>query len=213
MNRFYKSAMYRTIQRIILAAALFAGSSVLAAESPREQLQATIDAALDVIYSDSSKTLSEDEKRDKVRAIVEANYDFDVIIRRAIGRNWRLMGEGEQARVLELVKRLVIKAYVKGMEGKVRPEITLGDVVRISDKRMEIQSSVDLDGKTYYVVYRLGRMASGWQIYDIVAENVSVVSNYREQIDDHFRRGSGAELVTRLEELLAKNEIDEDTKI
>mgnify|MGYP001113111132 CR=1 FL=1 len=213
MNRFYKSAMYRTIQRIILAAALFAGSSVLAAESPREQLQATIDAALDVIYSDSSKTLSEDEKRDKVRAIVEASYDFDVIIRRAIGRNWRLMGEGEQARVLELVKRLVIKAYVKGMEGKVRPEITLGDVVRISDKRMEIQSSVDLDGKTYYVVYRLGRMASGWQIYDIVAENVSVVSNYREQIDDHFRRGSGAELVTRLEELLAKNEIDEDTKI
>lgn len=205
--------MYRTIQRIILAAALFAGSSVLAAESPREQLQATIDAALDVIYSNSSKTLSEDEKRDKVRAIVEANYDFDVIIRRAIGRNWRLMGEGEQARVLELVKRLVIKAYVKGMEGKVRPEITLGDVVRISDKRMEIQSSVDLDGKTYYVVYRLGRMASGWQIYDIVAENVSVVSNYREQIDDHFRRGSGAELVTRLEELLAKNEIDEDTKI
>ena len=32
-------------------------------------------------------------------------------------------------------------------------------------------------------------MDSGWQIYDIVAENVSMSSNYRGQIDDHFRKG------------------------
>jgi phospholipid transport system substrate-binding protein len=144
---------------------------------------------------------------------VEANYDLDVIIRRAIGRNWEFMSEAEQTRVLSLVKELVLKAYVKGLEGKARPKVTLGEVIKISDKRMEIKSTIVLDNKTYYVLYRLGKMPSGWQIYDIVAENVSVVSNYREQIDDHFRRGTGAELITRLEELLAKNTIDEDTHL
>ena len=78
---------------------------------------------------------------------------------------------------------------------------------------MEIESTVVLDAKTYFVVYRLRQMSSGWQIYDIVAENVSLSSNYREQIDDHFRKGSGADLITRLKDLLAKNDFNENTKI
>ena len=192
---------------------LFAGTCVTAAEMPREKLQATIDAALDVIYSDCCTEMSDLEKQAEVSKTVEANYDLDVIIRRAIGRNWEFMSEAEQTRVLSLVKELVLKAYVKGLEGKARPKVTLGEVIKISDKRMEIKSTIVLDNKTYYVLYRLGKMPSGWQIYDIVAENVSVVSNYREQIDDHFRRGTGAELITRLEELLAKNTIDEDTHL
>ena len=70
-----------------------------------------------------------------------------------------------------------------------------------------------LDAKTYNILYRLRLMDSGWQIYDIVAENVSMSSNYRGQIDDHFRKGSAADLIARLKDLLAKDEINEDTKI
>ncbi|MGZ0708967.1 MlaC/ttg2D family ABC transporter substrate-binding protein [Coraliomargarita sp. W4R53] len=188
-------------------------SSLSAEEVQRTKLQGTIDAALDVIYSDCCASLSDDEKEAKVRETIEASYDLDVIIRRAIGRNWRLMDESEQNEVLELIKKLVLKAYVKGLNGKNRPKVTLGEVTTTSATRMEIQSTIVLDSKTYYVLYRLRQMDSGWQIYDIVAENVSVVSNYREQLDDHFRKGSGAELITRLKELLQNDEINENTKI
>jgi phospholipid transport system substrate-binding protein len=184
-----------------------------AEEGQREKLQSTIDAALDVIYSDCCSELTVEDKQAIVRERIEANYDLDVIIRRAIGRNWQLMKTSEQETVLELVKKLVLKAYVDGLEGKSRPEVTLGDVTTISDTRIEIISTINLDGKTYFVLYRLGRMASGWQIYDIVAENISVVSNYRQQIDDHFRKGNAAELIARLEELLQKNDINEDIHI
>lgn len=205
--------MFKIFQRVILAAGLLSGAVLSAGEPQREKLQSTINAALDVLYSDCSSELSFEEKQAKVRAAIEANYDLDVIIRRAIGRNWGLMRDSEQARVLELVKQLVLKAYVEGLEGKNRPVVTLGEVVAVSDKRIEIQSTIILDEQTYYVLYRLGRMESGWQIYDIVAENISVVSNYRQQIDDHFRQGTGAELITRLEELLKQDAINEDTKI
>jgi len=205
--------MLHNFYKAILVVGLVLGTSASAAEPQRDKLQGTINAALDVIYSDCCASLSDDEKQAKVRKTVEASYDFDVIIRRAIGRNWELMSGSEQTQVLELVKQMVLKAYVKGLNGKERPKVTLGEVIKISDKRMEIKSTIWLDGKTYYVLYRLGRMESGWQIYDIVAENVSVVSNYREQLDDHFRKGSGAELITRLKELLEKDDINEDTKI
>jgi len=205
--------MFDYLHNLLFASTLLACSVLTAEEGQREKLQSTIDAALDVIYSDCCSELTVEDKQAIVRERIEANYDLDVIIRRAIGRNWQLMKTSEQETVLELVKKLVLKAYVDGLEGKSRPEVTLGDVTTISDTRIEIISTINLDGKTYFVLYRLGRMASGWQIYDIVAENISVVSNYRQQIDDHFRKGNAAELIARLEELLQKNDINEDIHI
>ena len=200
------------LHRMFFVISLFAVSVSSAEELERHKLQITIEATLDVLYGTAD--LSFDKKQEKVRTILEDNYNLDVMIRRAIGRNWRLMSESEQLRVLELVRQLVLKAYIKALEGKDRPVVNLGEVVLISDKRMEIESTVLMGEQNFYILYRLGRLRSGWQIYDIIAESsISVVSNYRQQFDDHFRKGSGAELITRLEELLQQDDINEKTKI
>lgn len=177
-----------------------------------EKLEGTVVAALDIVYGESTSQLSLDEKQAKVRQVIESNYDLDVVIRRAIGRNWTKLKESEQGQVMDLVKQLVVKAYVKGLDGKDRPVVTFGDVVEVTEKRLEVPSQIALDHKMYNVLYRMGRMESGWQIYDIVAEDISVVSNYRQQFDDHFRKGNGAELITKLEELLKKEDLDEEIK-
>ena len=187
--------------------------SVSAQELQKEKLQGMIDASLDVIYSQTHASLSANEKQAQVRQKLESSYDLDVMIRYAIGKNWRRMNKTEQLEVLELVKQLVLKAYVIGLEGKDRPSITFGELTEIGKARIEIESTMVLDAKTYYILYRLRQMDSGWQIYDIVAENVSMSSNYRGQIDDHFRKESAADLIARLRDLLAKDEINEDTKI
>ena len=179
----------------------------------KEKLQGMINATLDVIYSETHSSLSASKKQAQVREKLESSYDLDVMIRYAIGKNWRRMNKTEQLEVLELVKQLVLKAYVIGLEGKDRPTMTFGELTEIGKARLEIESTMVLDMKTYYILYRLRQMESGWQIYDIVAENVSMSSNYRGQIDDHFRKGSGADLIARLKDLLAIDEINEDTKI
>ena len=199
--------------KAFLVLGLLFGPYVSAQEVQKEKLQGMINATLDVIYSETHASLSANEKQAKVREKLETCYDLDVIIRYAIGKNWRRMSEGEQLQVLELVKQLVLKAYVNGLEGKDRPSVSFGELTEIGKARIEIASTMVLDSKTYYILYRLRQMDSGWQIYDIVAENVSMSSNYRGQIDDHFRRGSAADLITRLKDLLAKDVINEDTKI
>ena len=186
----------------------------LAASASQPQvarLQAATAQVLGAIYADEAQSLSNEEKQAKVRTALEQEYDLSVMIRRAIGRNWRRLDSSQQERVLELTKQLVVKAYVDNMNGRERPEVSFGEAIQISDKRMEIPSTVTSDGTSVSVLYRLGRMRSGWQIYDVVAENISVVANYRQQIDDHFRKGSADELVTRLEELLNKEKITDET--
>ena len=199
--------------KIFLVFGLLFGASISAQEAQKEKLQGMIDATLDVIYSDAHTTLSVNEKQAKVREKLESSYDLDVMIRYAIGKNWRRMNKREQLEVLDLVKQLVLKAYVSGLDGKVRPLVTFGELTDIGKARIEIESTMVLDTKTYYILYRLRQMDSGWQIYDIVVENVSMSSNYRRQIDDHFRKGSAADLIARLKGLLVKDDINEDTKI
>lgn len=198
---------------IVLLFPLLAVTVARGNQSELEKLRGTVDAALEAIYGNCCADLPPEKKQARVREVLEKNYDLDVIIRRAIGRNWRELNGSQQSQVLELVKQLVVKAYVDGMKDQSRPEVTFGEAIEITDKRLEIPSTVDLGDKKVSVLYRLGRMRSGWQIYDVVAEDISVVSNYRQQIDDHFRQGDAEGLISKLKELLTKEEIDEDVKI
>jgi phospholipid transport system substrate-binding protein len=181
--------------------------------TPELQLQATVNAALDAFYSESSALLSADQKQAKVLQVIESNYDMTILIRRAIGRNWGQMSPLEQGRTVDLIKQLVMKTYVDGFNGANRPEVSFTKTVELSDKRIEVASVVHLEGQPLHVVYRLGRTRSGWQMYDIVAEGISIVANYRQQFDDHFRRGTAAELIQKLEELLKEGTLHETITI
>jgi len=198
---------------LIAFISFIAASSLAAASSEVSRLKGVIDAAIEAVHGECCAGLSDAEKQAKVLEALESEYDLNVIIRRTIGRNWGRMSAQEQAQVLNLVKQLLVKAYVKGMEGKRPPEVTFGELIAITDKRIEIPSTVKFDKQTINVLYRLGRMPSGWQIYDIVAEDISIVGNFRQQIDDHFRRGDGQGLIDRLNELLAKEDINEEILI
>lgn len=44
------------------------------------------------------------------------------------------------------------------------------------------------DDKTFAVVYRLQEKEGQWLIYDVVAENVSMVRNYRNQFSRILNR-------------------------
>lgn len=190
------------------------GAPVSAQANEVAKLEATVNAALDVLYIEHPEAHTEEQHRDAVRVILEENYDLIVIIRRALARNWNLMSAEEQVQVADLITDLIVKAFVEGMNGLERPSITYGDVVEVTSKRIEIPVVVSFPGgKTYHAVYRYGRLKTGWQIYDIVAEDISIVANYRQQFDDHFRKGTGKELIEKLEKLLEEGDLNGNTKI
>ncbi len=196
--------MYKTI----LVGLIILFGSAMASADPVEELKASVAEAVEVLFGDECNTKSVELKRDEVRAAFEKNYNMDIIIRRAIGRNWRRLTEEEQTRVLELIKAVVLKAYIDGMQGRARPEIRYEAAVQRGEHRLEIPSIVTLEDRTVSLKYKLARMQSGWELYDLVAEEISLVSNYRQQFDDHFRRGTAAELIQKLEELLNHEKLD-----
>ena len=164
--------------------------------------------AINALFGEDSELKSIETKRNEVLAAFESNYDMNIIIRRAIGRNWLRLSANEQKRISELIRQVVLKAYIDGMQGKSRPEIAYQAPVKRGESRLEITSVVKLEDRTLTLKYKLARMQSGWELYDLVAEEISLVSNYRQQFDNHFRRGTAAELIEKLEGLLKHEKLD-----
>lgn len=197
---------------MIASVALFAVLPVQANETAK--LATTMEATLDIMYLDAYKDYTSAQRQDAVRAIVEDQYDLEVLIRRAMARNWSLLTADEQMQVRNLIDQLIVKSFVEGMAGKNRPILDCGAVIEVTSKRIEVPVVISFpSGKTFNVLYRLGLLKTGWQIYDIVAEDISIVSNYRQQFDDHFRKGNGAQLIEKLEKIFKQKELDVTTII
>jgi phospholipid transport system substrate-binding protein len=179
--------------------------------SPLTELQKTVTHAVEVLYGPDSLDKSSEVKRQEVRAGFEAVYDLNILIRRAIGRNWKRMSADEQTEVVELIKQLVLKAYIDGMKGKARPVIAYGELITLNDKRLEIPSTVLFDGRIVNLKYRFARMQTGWELYDLIAEEISLVSNYRQQFDEHFRRNNASSLIEKLNKLLLNEKFEPKT--
>lgn len=198
---------------VILTLLLVSLGSAAANTDAAEELRATIDRTLDLYYAETSRALPAEALRNQVTASFEAEYDMTVIVRRCIGRNWKRLDASQQSRINELFKELVGRAFLQALAGQERPQIEIGKVVTLSKNRIEIPSKLLLKGEPVNVVYRMGLMKSGWEIFDIVAEDISFVSNYRQQMDDHFRKGNGDQLIEKLEQLAQKEVLDEAIRL
>ena len=54
------------------------------------------------------------------------------------------------------------------------------------------------NGQAYSVDYRLHLVDGNWRIYDVVAENISLVNNYRAQFNRVIVNSSFEELMKRI---------------
>tara|TARA_B100001778_G_C18370306_1_gene530495 strand:- start:59 stop:673 length:615 start_codon:yes stop_codon:yes gene_type:complete len=195
-----------TLKYSLFAYFLMFVNSLFALEDPSIKLKESVSNVLGVLYDESFSKKEASKKESIIIDKLAQHYDMDVIIRRCIGRNWKKIEESSQPVVLSLIKRLVVRAYCDGMKGQEKPDIKFKDTVLISDKRAEVETSILLGNSNINLTYKFGKMKSGWQIFDIVIENISLVVTYRNQFDAFFTNNNSEALVKQLRKLL----LDED---
>ncbi len=187
-----------------LAIAFLAATPLRANEldAPKAALESTINELLDVLHADDSN-MPFTAKRDEIIEIVNRQFSFDVIIQRALGRNWSKLSDPQKEQVYNLVTDLVLQAYTQELQNGPKPRLTFSNPEVLSKSKIEIDSIVFLNNTKINLSYRLANIKDrGWQVYDVLVEGVSMVSNYRKQFDEHFQKKNASDLIDLLKSKL-----------
>lgn len=136
-------------------------------------------------------------------------FAFATTTRLAVGPSWRDFTAEQRAKATSLFSRLVVRTYAARIGGDTPPEVAYGAAVEIKAGRIEIPTTVKTGGQTYAVVYRLeldpSDAAAGWRVYDVIAEGVSLIANYRAQFDPLVKKSGPDGLLATLEAKVAES--------
>lgn len=172
------------------------------------EAKAALALGIDEVAAALRERPAQDDLVSLLDTLVDRHFAFASTTRLAVGPAWRDFTPEQQQRAVHLFSRIVIRTYADRIGGDTRPQIAYGAPVELRAGRVEIPTTATTGGQTYSVAYRLEQdraaMPARWRVYDVVAEGVSLIANYRSQFDPILKKSGPAGLLETLEAKLAE---------
>lgn len=185
--------------------ALVSLSSFATAATSLEEAQQRLHSAIDEVLALAAKASDKPTLMKKIGPILEKHISFSVMTRRAVGPGWKTFSAAQQSKATELFSKLIIRSYGAKFTVGENPEIKYHSAAAPAAGRVDVSTTTIYQGSRYGVIYRLEE-AEGWRTTDVVIEGVSMVANYRSQLDPVFKRGGATAVISSLEQSAAKSE-------
>jgi phospholipid transport system substrate-binding protein len=173
----------------------------VAAEGPLEQTKDSVNKVLSILKNkDLKKASASKERRQLIRKEVSARFDFEEMSKRALGMYWQQRSAAEKTEFVSLFTDLLEKTYIGKIESYQDEKVIFDDQQLDGDYAVVKTRIVTSKGVEIPFVYKLMKKAAQWVVYDVVVENVSLVSNYRKQFYQVIKDKSYQELLHRMKE-------------
>lgn len=212
--------MSRKIYRVQLAKSWSVVTAVLigclcwsvrawAADSPLDMIRSTTNRALAVLANLSGQGKEQRQQQlEKMWEIVLPSFDTAEIAQRSLGVHWRTLTEDQKKEFASLYTQLVKKNYESTLDRYTKDAQFFFDREDIDGDHAEVHTRIMTPSQenAFSVVYRLHRAGDEWLIHDVVAENVSLVQNYRNQFSRIIAQSSATGLLDALKRKIAELE-------
>lgn len=180
------------------------------AGEPLNKIRQTVDDVLDILADKALKNPDKmQERRKLIRQAVLKRFGFEEMARRSLGRHWRKISSAQQQEFVDLFSDLLERSYINKIESYGGNKDQIQYTKETIDKdgyamvRSEILSARDLNVE---IEYRLLKRNTEWEVYDVVIEGVSLVSNYRTQFNKIILEDSFEALVKKMKLKLEQEE-------
>lgn len=190
--------------RLGLTLLLVAGTANLAyaQTAPDVLVKSTVDEVLGVIKNGKDRRALSEVVENKVLP----NFDFQAMTRIAVGRHWRDASPTQQQALEKAFRSLLVTTYTQALTQAATPDQSV-DVRPLSMKPADDDVTVktfvkDTSRKPLSIDYRLAKAGNAWKVYDVVVENLSLVTNYRSSFNTEIGKSGIDGLIKVLE---AKN--------
>jgi phospholipid transport system substrate-binding protein len=185
----------RTYIKFVLIAMLIGFASSAIAETPTAQLQDTMEQVLALTQTFHSEKDFTDNKA-RLREIIFPRFNFAEMARRSLGNRWIILA-GKQAEFIAAFMQFAESSYLNALGSYRGEKITYGQE-RIDADFAEVETQVFGRGEMTPIVYKLHLIGDEWKVYDVIIDQISLVSNFHSQFGRILQTASVDELMRRL---------------
>ena len=169
-------------------------------ESPTEAVRGTVDQVIHILedpaLKDPAKLIP---RRRMLEEVIATRFDYVEMSKRALAVYWVPLTAAERTEFVEVFKKFLSDRYAEKIEGYSGQQVVYLSE-RIEGSYAEVRSELRSEKTTIPLDYRLLLKEGRWHAYDLIADGVSLVKNYRSQFQKVIRDSSYQELVKKLRE-------------
>lgn len=179
---------------------LLAFAAQAADSAPDVLVKTTVDEVLSAIKQTKDKRALHELAEKKVLP----HFDFQAMTRLAVGRSWREANPAQQKALENAFRSLLVSTYTTALTQSASSNQTVEvKPVRINpgDTDITVKTLVKEPGRQPIAIdYRMSKAPAGWKVYDVVVENLSLVTNYRGSFNSEITRSGIDGLIKVLED-------------
>ncbi|OLN27669.1 toluene tolerance protein [Desulfovibrio sp. DV] len=191
--------MQRFATRLVLSFLIVFATAASALAGPATDTLSTSVDRIITLLSDPAYKVSDTRPamRAKLIAVIGEIFDMKELSRRALGPEWNKFTPEQQERFVTAFGRLLENTYLDKIESYTDEKVQYLKEQDLGSDKAEVATKVVGKGKEIPISYRL-MDRSGWKVYDVVIEGVSLVQNYRSQFGQILMNESPDALITKI---------------
>ena len=171
------------------------------ADSPTEQVRATVDKVLTIVRNPNLKSDTQHEDlRAQLAQVIYPRFDFTEMAKRSLGPHWGRRTSDEKQEFVKTFTGLLAKSYVDKIESYGGDKVLYGREVEDMNYAEVNTKIFSKKGEVFSINYKLHSVNNEWRVYDLVIENISLVNNYRSQFHRVIVQSSFEDLVRIMKE-------------
>lgn len=177
---------------------VLAGSAIGDEAAARATVEQVISDALTVLRNDD---LTLEQKRDKIEMLADHHFDFPVISKLVLARNWKKLSTEQRDEFQVVFRRHLSVTYGRRLNRFSNEDVKVDGMQDHNNGDVTVKTVIiggEADGVT--LDYRMRGRDSNWYAIDVIIEGVSMISNFRSQIQEIVSSKGAEGLIDSLRE-------------
>jgi phospholipid transport system substrate-binding protein len=200
-----RSAALAALVLALLAAPLARGADD-GVDGAKASLKVTTDQVLAIL---NDKSLDKPSRLKKLEGVALDRFDFPRMTLLVLGKNRSQLSAEQQVQFQEEFKRHLSLTYGKQIE-----KYTSNEKIEIGDARAEANKDVTVytkitggaAGDGLRIDYRFRADGADWKIIDVIPEGVSLIQNFRSQVQEIVTQKGVSQLIQTLHDKNAQQQ-------
>ena len=192
MKRIWKTTL------VGLSAFWLAVTPALAA-TPKAFVKGILDEVLAIQSNPAMEGPSHEEARAQaIRRVIQRNFDFPFMAQDSLGSAYDRLSAGQRQEFASVFSSLFQTSYTNLVLRFLKKETVKYGQESVTGSQARVDTNLVRTNDTIKVEYLLHQKDSGWLIYDVVVDGVSILDKYKSGFAREIQTGSFDSLMSKM---------------